>query len=176
MNIRFWRLLIISDIIFMINELHLLWVPNFIALGIYFLFGIKFSWKEETGTCFDVECVLLGRNFDFLGGYLVVTARYLIMVTTGYTRGFCSLPSGYCSFPLLVWAAYLTLFFNCKICHTFSLTKHEASVVVPYFLRSSKKKKMLWADYDQNQQTKCCLYDQDLDLHIYVQTVLYHYH
>ena len=96
-NICFWRLLIISDIIFMINELHLLWVPNFIALGIYFLFGIKFSWKEETGTCFDVECVLLGRNFDFLGGYLVVTARYLIMVTTGYARGFCSLPSGYCS-------------------------------------------------------------------------------
>ena len=36
--------------------------------------------------------MLLGRNFDFLGGYLVVTARYL-EVTTGY----CSLPGGYCS-------------------------------------------------------------------------------
>ena len=56
-------------IIFMINELHLLWVPNFIAIGIYFLFGTKFSWNEETDTCFNVECVLLGRNFDFLGGY-----------------------------------------------------------------------------------------------------------
>ena len=42
--------------------------------------------------------MLLGRNFDFLGGYLVVTARYLV-VTTGY----CSLPGGYCS--LLVVAA-----------------------------------------------------------------------
>ena len=95
-------------IIFMINELHLLWVPNFIALGIYFLFGTKFSWNEETDSCFSVECMLLDRNFDFLGCYLVVTARYLL-VTTGY----CSLPCGYysllvvtaryCSFPLLVW-------------------------------------------------------------------------
>ena len=67
----------------MINELRLLWLPNFIALVIYFLFGTKFSWNEETDTCFNVECVLLGRNFDFLGGYFVVTARYL-MVTTGY--------------------------------------------------------------------------------------------
>ena len=30
----------------MINELDLLWVPNFIALGIYFLFETKFSWNE----------------------------------------------------------------------------------------------------------------------------------
>ena len=35
------------------------------------------SWDEEIDTCFNVECVLLGRNFDFCGGYLVVTARYL---------------------------------------------------------------------------------------------------
>ena len=62
-------------------------MPNFIALGIYFLSANKFSWNEENGTCFNVERVLLGRNFDFLGGYLVVTARHL-MVTTGY----CSLP------------------------------------------------------------------------------------
>ena len=27
-------------------------------------------------TCFNVACVLLGRNFDFFGGYLMVTARY----------------------------------------------------------------------------------------------------
>ena len=65
------------------HELHLHWVSNFIALGIYFLFGIKFSWYEEAHTCFNVECVLLGRNFDLIGGYLVVTARYL-MVTTCY--------------------------------------------------------------------------------------------
>ena len=29
-----------------INQLDLLWVPNFIALEIYFLFGTKFSWNE----------------------------------------------------------------------------------------------------------------------------------
>ena len=93
----------------MINELHLLWVPNFIAIGTYFLFGTKFSWNEETDTCFNVKRVLLDHNFDFLGCYLVITPRNL-MVTTGY----CSLPCGYCwwlllvtarycSFPLLVW-------------------------------------------------------------------------
>ena len=44
----------------------------------------KFSWNEGIeDTCFNVECMLLGRNFDFLGGYLVVTARYLV-VTAQY--------------------------------------------------------------------------------------------
>ena len=57
-------------------------MPNFITIGIYFIFGIKFSWNEGTDTCFNVECMLLDRNYDFLGGYLVVTARYL-SVTTG---------------------------------------------------------------------------------------------
>ena len=57
-------------------------MPNFIAIRIYFFFGTKFSWNEETDTCFNVECMLLGRNYDFLGGYLVATARYL-SVTTG---------------------------------------------------------------------------------------------
>ena len=66
----------------MINELQLLWVSNFIALWIYFLPGTKLSWNEENDTCFNVEYVLIGRNFDFLGGYLVVTACYL-MITTG---------------------------------------------------------------------------------------------
>ena len=66
----------------MISKLHLLWVPNFIAIEIYFLSGTKFSWNEETDTCFNVECMLLGRNYDFLGGYLVATARY-VSVTTG---------------------------------------------------------------------------------------------
>ena len=88
-------------IIFMINELHLLRVPNFIALGIYFLFGIKCSWNEETNTCFNVECVLLGLNFDFLGDYLMVAVRYL-MVTTGH----CPLPVGVTCWLLLVTARY----------------------------------------------------------------------
>ena len=52
----------------MITEIHLLRVPNFIALAIYFLFGTKFSCNEETDPCFNVECVLIGRNFDFFGG------------------------------------------------------------------------------------------------------------
>ena len=57
-------------------------MPNFIALEIYFLFGTKLSWNVETDTCFNVECMLLGRNYGFLGGNLVATARYL-GVTTG---------------------------------------------------------------------------------------------
>ena len=89
-------LTIAYEIIFMINELHVPRVPNFIALGIYFLSGTNFIWNEENDTCFNVEYLLLGRNFDFLGGYLVVTARCLI-VTTSY----CSLPGGYCSVPLV---------------------------------------------------------------------------
>ena len=83
-------------------QISYLWLTNltcsecFISLGIYFIFGTKFFWNEEIDICFNVECVLLGRNFDFLGGYVVVTARYLV-VTTAY----CSLPAGgYCSLPV----------------------------------------------------------------------------
>ena len=76
----------ISNIIFMINELDLLSMPNLIALEIYFIFGTKSSWNERIGTCLIVECVLLGRNFDFLGGYLVVATLYLVV-----TAGYCSL-------------------------------------------------------------------------------------
>ena len=65
-------------------------MPNFIALGIHFIFGTKFSWNEGIDACFNVECVLLGRNFVFLGGYLVVTARYLVVAA-----GYCSLPGDY---------------------------------------------------------------------------------
>ena len=82
-------------------------MPNFIGLGIYFIFGTKFSWNEGTDICFNVECVFHGRNFNFLGGYLVVTARYPVIAA-----GYCSLPGGYwwllvvtaryCFFPLLL--------------------------------------------------------------------------
>ena len=57
-------------------------MPNFIATEIYFLFGTKSSCNQETDPCFNVECMLLGRNYDFLGGYLVATACYL-SVTPG---------------------------------------------------------------------------------------------
>ena len=86
----------------MINEIDLFWVPNFIALEIYFIFGTKFSWNEGIDSCFNVECVLLSRNFDFLGGYcslpsvycwLLLVTRQLLVVTTRY---WC-----YCSLPLI---------------------------------------------------------------------------
>ena len=51
-------------------------MPNFKALVIYLIFRTKFSWNEGIDTWFNVKCVLLGRNFDFYCGYLVVTARY----------------------------------------------------------------------------------------------------
>ena len=49
------------------------------GLRIYFIFGTKLSWNEGIDTCFNVECVLVGRNFDFLGRYLVLTASYLVL-------------------------------------------------------------------------------------------------
>ena len=73
-----------------------------LALGIYFIFGTKFSWNGGIDTCFNIECVLLGRNFDLLGGYLVGTC-YLV-VTTGY----CSLSGGYW-WLLLVTGGYCSL-------------------------------------------------------------------
>ena len=71
-------------------------MASFIALGMYFIFGSKYSWNEGSDTCFNVKYVLLSRNFDFFGGYLVVTARYL-MVTFRH----CSLPAGYFSLLLI---------------------------------------------------------------------------
>ena len=91
-------------------------MPNFIASGIYFIFGTKFSWNERNDTCFDIECVLLGRNFVFLAGYLMVTARYLVV-----NAGYCTLrggylwlllaTGGYCLFPLLVCKAFVNFCF-----------------------------------------------------------------
>ena len=57
-------------------------MPIFTAIGIYFLFGTKLFWNEVTDTCSNVECVLLGRNFDFLGSFLLATALY-VSVTAG---------------------------------------------------------------------------------------------
>ena len=68
----------------------------------------KYSWNIACQLgCFNIKCVSLGRNFDFLGGYLVVTARSLVV-----TGGYYLLPGGYwwllivtaryCLFPLLV--------------------------------------------------------------------------
>ena len=40
--------------------------------------------------------MLFGRNFDFLGGYLMVNARYLVV-----TAGYCPLTGGYCSLQVI---------------------------------------------------------------------------
>ena len=99
----------ISNITFTINEPDLLWVPLFHSIRNIFQFWnhIFLQWRDWS-LCFNVECVLLGRNCDFLGSCLVVTAFYLVV-----TAGYCLLPGGYwwlllitaryCSFPLLVW-------------------------------------------------------------------------
>ena len=120
----------------MINELDLAWVPNFLlwvpnalsALRVYLIFETKFSWNEGIDTCFNIECVLLDRNFDFLGSYLVLTARYLVV-----TPGYCTLPGGYwwlllvtaryCSFPRLVWTSIETLSVWCSQCTTGNLAR-----------------------------------------------------
>ena len=60
---------------------------KFHSIGIYFIFGTKNSWNKGIDICFNVECVLLDSNFDFLGGSLMVTARDLVV-----TGGYCSLP------------------------------------------------------------------------------------
>ena len=58
-----------------------------------FPFWDQISWNEETNTCFNVECVLLDRNYDFLGGYCWLPyGYYWLLLVTG----------GYCSFPVLV--------------------------------------------------------------------------
>ena len=89
-------------------------MPNFIALGIYLVFGTKFSWNEGIDTCFNVEYVLLGCDFDFLGGYcllpsgywlLFVTARYhsLLFALTFSMNAFLVIPGNQPGPNVLVW-------------------------------------------------------------------------
>ena len=93
----------ISNIVFRINEFDLLWVPHFIALAIYFIFGTKFTWNEGIDTCFNVEGVLLGLNFDFFCGYSVITACYLVI-----TARYLMATGSYCTL-LVVTARYRSL-------------------------------------------------------------------
>ena len=72
-------------------------------MEIYYIFGTKFSWNGGIDTYFPVKCLLLGRNFDFLGGYLVANACYLVA-----TASLCSLPGGYW-WLLLVTGGYYSL-------------------------------------------------------------------
>ena len=88
-------------------------MSNFITLGIYFNFGTKLSWNEGIDTYLNVECVLFDRISDFLGGYLAVTVRYLVV-----SAGYCWL--------LVVTACYLSLL----LVPTFSMIalKYQLSV------------------------------------------------
>ena len=74
-----------SNILFTINKLDLLWVPNFIALRIYFIFGTKFSWNEGLILVL-MTCVLLGRKFDFL-----MVTWWLLLVPTFHMNIRCCL-------------------------------------------------------------------------------------
>ena len=94
----------------MINELDLLWLPNFIPLWIYFIFGTKFSWNEGIDTCFNVACVLLGRTFDFLGGYWSLPSGYCSLLLV--TWWLLLVTARYYPFPLLVWTSSFRFHFN----------------------------------------------------------------
>ena len=65
-----------SNIRFKINELDLLWVPNFLALEIYFIFGTTFFWNDRlilvlmSNVCYLVVILII----------LVVTC-WLLLVT-----------------------------------------------------------------------------------------------
>ena len=73
-------------------QISYLWLMNLSCSDcqISFFMITKFSWNERIDTCFNVECVLLGCNFDFLGGY-------------------CLLPSGYCSLLGVTGSYFLLL-------------------------------------------------------------------
>ena len=74
-------------IIFIINKLNLLLMPNFLALAIYFTFQTKSFWNKGIDTCFNnIVCMLLDSNFDFHGGYcwLLLVTKWLLFVTAGY--------------------------------------------------------------------------------------------
>ena len=81
-------------------------------IGNIFHFWDQFSRNVEIDTCFNVELVLLVRNFDFFGGYLVDTTHYLVAAA-----GYCLLPGAY-------WCLLLVTGFYCSLLlvPTFSVT------------------------------------------------------
>ena len=67
----------------MINELDLLWLPNFIALGIYFIFGTNFRGMRGL-------ILVLMSNVCYLAVILTACYWWLLLVTALH-----------CLFPLL---------------------------------------------------------------------------
>ena len=90
---QFWDQ-ICPSFIYKVNELDLLWVPNFIALRMYFIYGTKFSWNEGTDTC----------QIDLMSN---VCSLVVIIIFWWLLGGYCSLPSGYCSILLVTWCLLL---------------------------------------------------------------------
>ena len=100
-----------SNIILKIKELDLLWLPNLIALWIYFIFGTKFPWNGGIDTWFNIECVFLTIILIFLlGGYcLSLLISWWLLVVTAHYWWLLFVTVCYCSFPLLVWVNTLSL-------------------------------------------------------------------
>ena len=90
----------------MINELDLLSVPNFTALGIFFFFMCVCVWGGRGGGGRLRRLILvLMSNVCYLAEiliYVVVTVRYLV-ITSVYCSLLVVVTSGYC--PLLVVTA-----------------------------------------------------------------------
>ena len=87
-NFNCGSIFVISNITFMINKLDLLWLPNFIALGIYFAFRTKYLPGIR-----GLILVVMSNAC-----YLAVILIFLVVIWW-----FCSLPSGYCSLLLVTW-------------------------------------------------------------------------
>ena len=122
-------------------ELDLLWVPNLIVLGIYFLFWTKFFWNVGIDTCFNVECVLLGRNFYFLCGYLLVTPLYLVVASR---YGWLLLITArYYAFQLLVWTLEKNK--NNESFPIFQTIQEEISIEIEKLNNRIDKPKAYWS-------------------------------
>ena len=124
-----------------IYELDLLWVPNLIVLGIYILFWTKFFWNVGIDTCFNVKCVLLGRNFYFLCGYLLVTALYLVVASR---YGWLLLAAArYYAFQLLVWTLGKNK--NNESFPIFQTIQEEISIEIEKLKNRIDKPKAYWS-------------------------------
>ena len=98
-NSRFRKSLILSCLLtnFTCSECQISQLQEYISL-----LGPNFLGMRGL-ICINVKYVLLDRNCDFLGSCLVVTTRYLMVIT-----GYCSLPGDYCSLQV-VTARYRSL-------------------------------------------------------------------
>ena len=114
---------------YVINELDLFWVLNFIALRIYFI---------------------LGSNFSGMRGLILVlmSSMCYLAVTWWLLGGYCSLPSGYCSLLHVTWWLLLIiggywLLPLATIVPTFSMNSTLAPYLVWRFLRIDRLRDLI---------------------------------